>query len=198
MDLEARLAEFSRARLDGRPVPQDLRTMLVAQWEGRTDFRDVLGVTFFEPDQVHPLLDISHLSEEERADPETRAITAGAAQMSTYARLVAEADRGWVGYWLHPEEPADRPPPLIELDTAFSFRGVPGRTLAEACAAGSARRDQPEERFAFVLLASQLADLGLPLSTDDYDALHHPVYAKDPNELVDELIDAELARRDLA
>ncbi|MEU8404464.1 hypothetical protein AB0C28_55640 [Nonomuraea sp. NPDC048892] len=57
---QERLAKFSHERLPGRPIPDDLRTMLVAQWEGRTDFRDVFGIVFLEPGQPHPLLDISY------------------------------------------------------------------------------------------------------------------------------------------
>lgn len=87
---EERLAEFSRERLDGRPIPNDLRTMLVAQWEGRTDFQYLLDITFF---------------------------------------------------------------------------------------------------------ADQLAALGLPLSTRDYDALYDDDYAVDPEKLTDELIDAEREKR---
>ncbi|AGP60504.1 hypothetical protein M271_45695 [Streptomyces rapamycinicus NRRL 5491] len=45
---EERLAQFSRDRLDGRPVPDDVRVMLVAQWEARTDFSALLGMTFLE------------------------------------------------------------------------------------------------------------------------------------------------------
>lgn len=196
---EERLAQFSRERLDGRPIPDDLRTMLVAQWEDRTDFCHLLGITFLEPGQVHPLLDISYLREAERADPEMQAINAGWAEMSKYVKLVAEGGKGWIGYWLHPDEPADGPPPIIEFDTEGTYWGMSGSTLAEACAAQSARyHDEPDKRIAFTLLARQLTELGLPLSTHDYDALYDPEYTVDPEELTEELIDAERAKRGIA
>ncbi|WP_433172600.1 hypothetical protein [Actinoallomurus sp. CA-150999] len=195
---EERLAEFSRERLDGRPIPDDLRTMLVAQWEGRTDFRLLLDVTFPEPGELSPFLDTGYLSAKELADPDMQAVNAGYAQMSEYAKFVAKLgeDGHWVGYWMHPDEPADAPPPVIELDTEFSYRSLAGRNLAEACASGQARyQDEPDVRITFTQLADRLAALGLPLSTRDYDALYDADYAVDPEELTDELIDAEREKR---
>ncbi|MFF5258963.1 hypothetical protein ACFY4C_08455 [Actinomadura viridis] len=195
---EERLAEFSRERLDGRPIPDDLRAMLVAQWEGRTDFRFLLDITFFEPGQLSPLLDTGYLTEKELADPEMQAVNAGAAEMSKYAKFVAEGGKGWIGYWTHPDEPADVPPPIIELDTEFTFWNLAGRTLAEACASERAHyQDEPDERVAFAQLADRLAELGLPLGTRDYDALHDPEYTVAPEQLMEDLIDAERKKRGL-
>ncbi|MBD0739373.1 hypothetical protein [Streptomyces sp. CBMA29] len=189
---DERLAEFSRERLDGRPVPDDLRVLLVAHWEGRTDFARLLDLDFFEPGDLHPLLDTGYLSEKELADPELRAVNAACAEMATYVKLVAKGGKGWIGYWLHPEEPADRPWHLIELDTEFSFWGLAGRTLTEGCAAERAHyQDEPDERIAFTRLASELAALGLPLSTGDYDALDDTGYTVDPEKLMEELVEAE-------
>ncbi|WP_067480004.1 hypothetical protein [Actinomadura hibisca] len=196
---EERLKEFSRERLGGRPLPDDLRTMLVAQWEGRTGFRDLLFLTFPEPGEVDMLRDTSYLSEAELADPEMQAICAGMAEMGKYVKLVAKDEENWIGYWLHPDEPADRPAPLVELDTEASFRLLPGRTLAEACVATCSRYlDEPDERLAFTELADDLADLGLPLAQDAYDALREPEPVVRPEDLVEELIDAERQKRGIA
>ncbi|MEU8721085.1 hypothetical protein [Streptomyces antimycoticus] len=197
---EERLAAFSRERLDGRPIPDDLRTMLVAQWENRTEFRSLLDLRFFASDQLHPLLDTSYLSEAERADPEMQAINAGAAEMAKYVKLVAEGGKGWIGYWLHPDEPTDRPWPVIELDTEFSYWSMAGSTLAEACAADRADyEDEPDDaRSAFAQLSARLAELGLPLSGEDYDDLYDPEGIVDPEQLMEELIDAERAKRGVA
>ncbi|WP_067816963.1 hypothetical protein [Actinomadura kijaniata] len=195
---EERLAEFSRERLDGRPVPDDLRTMLVAQWEGRTDLQFLLDLTFLEPGEPSPLLDTSYLSEKELADPEMQAINAGIAEMSRYAKFVAKGGKGWIGYWTHPDEP-EGPPPVIELDTEFTYWTLAGGNLAEACASERARyQGEPDERIAFAQLADQLAELGLPLSTRDYDALHDPGCEVDPEKLTNELIDIERGNRGIA
>ncbi|MFF3954042.1 hypothetical protein ACFYY1_12615 [Streptomyces sp. NPDC001890] len=195
---DERLAEFSRERLDGRPIPDDLRVLLVAQWEGRTEFTRLLDLDFFEAGEVHPLLDTSYLSEEELADPEMQAVNAAAAEMARYVKLVAKGGKGWLGYWLHPDEPADRAWHLMELDTEFSFWGLVGRTLTEGVAAERASyQDEPDERIAFTQLAAELGELGLPLSTRDYDALADTEYAVDPEELMEELTEAEREKRGL-
>ncbi|SEB64608.1 hypothetical protein [Streptomyces sp. TLI_105] len=195
---DERLAEFSRERLGGRPVPDDLRVLLVAQWEGRTDFTRLLDLVFFEAGEVHPLLDTSYLSEKELADPEMQAVNAGAAEMAEYVKLVAKGGKGWIGYWLHPDEPADGAWRLMELDTEFTFWTLLGRTLTEGAAAEQAsRQDDPDERIAFTRLAADLAELGLPLSTQEYDALDDTEYRVAPEELMEKLIEAEREKRGL-
>ncbi|MEU6920413.1 MULTISPECIES: hypothetical protein [unclassified Streptomyces] len=195
---DERLAGFSRERLDGRPIPGDLRVLLVAQWEGRTDFTHLLGLEFFEAGEVHPLLDTSYLSEEELADPEMQAVNAAAAEMAKYVKLVAKGGKGWIGYWLHPDEPGDRAWHPMELDTEFSFWSLVGLTLTEGVAAERASyQDEPDERIAFTQLAAELAELGLPLSTQDYDALDDTEHAVNPEKLMEELIEAEREKRGL-
>ncbi|WP_343238850.1 hypothetical protein [Streptomyces sp. SID9124] len=190
-----RLAEFSRERLDGRPVPDDLRALLIAQWEGRDDFARLLGLEFFEPGELHPFLDTGYLSAEELADPEMRAVNAGAARMAAYVKLVAKGGKGWVGYWLHPDEPTAPAWRLIELDTEFTLWHVSGSTLAEGAVAEQAGyQDEPDERIAYAQLAAELATLGLPLSTADFDALDDSDYAVDPEKLMESLIEEERAR----
>ncbi|MEU2230432.1 hypothetical protein [Streptomyces vietnamensis] len=192
---DARLAEFSRERLDGRPIPDDLRVLLVAQWEGRTDFTRLLGLEFFEAGEVHPLLDTSYLSEEERADPEMQAVNAGAAEMAKHVKLVAKGGKGWIGYWLHPDEPSDRAWLLIELDTEFTFWRMVGRTLTEGAAAE--RASYQAEHDAFGRLATELAALGLPLETRNHGALDDAAYTVDPEGLMEELVEAEREKRGL-
>ncbi|MGW2823083.1 hypothetical protein ACWC24_19155 [Streptomyces sp. NPDC001443] len=195
---DERLAEFSRERLDGRPVPGDLRVLLEAQWDGRTDFTRLLDLEFFEAGEVHPLLDTSYQSEKELADPEMQAVNAGAAEMAKYVKLVAKRGNGWIGYWIHPDEPADRAWYLVELDTEFTFRRLAGLTLTESSAAEQASyQDEPDERIAFTQLAAELAGLGLPLSTQEYNALDDAECTVDPEALMAELIEAEREKRGL-
>ncbi|MFD7731176.1 hypothetical protein ACFV6F_12425 [Kitasatospora phosalacinea] len=195
---EERLAAFSRERLDGRPLPDDLRTLLVAQWEGRDAFTRLLRLDLFAPGETHPLLDTDYLSEAELADPEMQCINAAAAQLAAHLKLVARGGRGWVGYWLHPDEPADRGWRPAELDTEFSVRTLPGRTLAEAAAAELAHyRDESDERAGYAALVAELAALGLPLDSREYDALDRTEPRVDPEGLMEELIEAERGRRGL-
>ena len=195
---EERLAAFSRERLDGRPLPADLRTLLVAQWEGRDAFARLLRLDFFAPGEVHPLLDTDYLSEAELADPEMQCVNAAAAQLAEHLKLVARYGHNWIGYWLHPDEPADRGWRPAELDTEFSVRVLPGRTLAEAAAAELAdHQDEPDERAGYAALAAELARLGLPLGTREYDALGAAEARVDPDGFLEALVEAERGRRGL-
>ncbi|MGW2472917.1 hypothetical protein [Streptomyces sp. NPDC001665] len=190
-----RLAAFSRERLDGRPVPDDLRVLLLAHWEGRDDFAHLLGLEFFEEGELHPFLDTGYLSEQELADPEMQAVNAGVARLTEYVKLVAKGGKGWVGYWVHPDEPAVRP---IELDTEFTLWQMTGSTLTEAVAfERAAYQDEPDERVAYGQLAAELAALETPLSTADCGAPDDGEYAVDPERLMEALIEEERAARGL-
>lgn len=170
----------------------------MAQWEGRTDFAHLLDLDFFEAGEVHPLLDTSYLREEELADPGLQSVNAGAAEMARHVELVAKGADGWVGYWLHPDEPVNRAWRLIGLDTEFTFWGLAGLGLAEGAAAEQARyQDEPDERIAFARLAAELAELGLPLSTQEYDALEDTGFTVDPEELMETLVEVEREKRGL-
>ncbi|MEV7675859.1 hypothetical protein [Streptomyces sp. NPDC088752] len=185
-----RLARFSRERLDGRPVPEDVQTLLVTQWEGRTDFTSLLGLVFLGEGEVHLLLDTSYLNEDELADPEMQAINAAAMEMAQYVKLVAKGGKGWIGYWLHPGEPADPSWPLIELGTEFTFRRLNDLTLAEGVVAECAsRQEELDTHIAFAQLAAELAQMGLLLGAQERDV---------PREaFMEELIEAEREKRGL-
>ncbi|MGY4907787.1 hypothetical protein [Streptomyces sp. 900116325] len=44
-----------------------------------------------------------------------QAVNAGAAEMAKYVELVAKGGKGWIGYWLHPDEPVDwRSPRIVQ------------------------------------------------------------------------------------
>ncbi|MFJ3786782.1 hypothetical protein [Streptomyces sp. NPDC090093] len=170
----------------------------VAQWEGRTDFTNLLDLVFFEEEEVHPLLDTSYLSEDELADPEMQAINAAAAEMATYVKLVAKGGKGWVGYWLHPSEPTDRSWHLIELDTEFTFWALSSRTLTEGVAAEhTSHQDELDAHTAYVRLATELAELGLPLSPQDRAIGDEAKYVVSPEDLMEKLVEAEREKRGL-
>ncbi|MFF5338573.1 hypothetical protein [Streptomyces sp. NPDC013181] len=195
---DERLAEFSRERLDGRPLPDDLRALLIAQWEGRNEFARLLDLEFFEPDEPHPFLDTDYLSEEELADPEMQAVNAATARMAEYVKLVAKGGVGWVGYWLHPDEPASPAWRPIGLDTEFTLWHLRGTTLTEAAAAEqSGYQDEPDERLAYAEIVAQLDALGMPIAARDYDALDERDYHVNPKKLLETLTAEERAKRGL-
>jgi hypothetical protein len=102
-----RLEQFSRERLDGRPLPDDLRALLEAQWAGRQEFYEISELVFLEPGAASPLLDHGYLNEQDRADPDIMANVAAHKQMAKYFKAVAVAGDGLgdcYGYWMHPDE----------------------------------------------------------------------------------------------
>jgi|GEM_PF-5829277 len=190
-----RLAEFSRARLGGRNVPDDLRVMLAAQWAGDTSFLEMVGVEFIEADEQHPLLDTSYLRPEELADPEIQSMNAAMATISEHARLVARSDDVWLGYWTHPDEPADREPSIVEVDTEYSFRLHPGRSLAEALVVAASEYSDDEEAHAE--LAAAMATAGITGVATDPSEVPEPGSIVDPEDEVRALVIAERATRGL-
>lgn len=193
---EDRLARFSRERLDGRDIPEDLRIILIGHWSGDAELLDLIPVEFLEPGTPHPLRDHGYLREDERADPEMQAIMAASDRMSEYVQLVAEGGKGWLGYWFHPAQPAGEPPPLIELDTEARFWSMDGANFAEACIADTAHyEDDPQPRYA--ALAERLIAKGVPINTKVYSELDGPGFRVDPNELDERLADEERRERGL-
>ncbi|GHH25049.1 hypothetical protein [Streptomyces lanatus] len=168
---DERLEAFSRERLGGRPVPEDVRVLATAQWEGRGHPFEQLGITVLEPGALHPLTDHSYLSEEERADPDIMANCAASEQMATYLKAVAQDEDGnFYGYWLHPQQRETQPPPVIKVDTELTYSELGGRTFSEACLYDIAFDDDE----LFVTVAAELAQLDIRIparSREDLDVL---------------------------
>lgn len=192
-----RLAEFSRERLGGREVPEDLRIILIGHWDHDEEIIDLFPVEFLEPGAPHPLRDHSYLNERERADPDMQCVVTASNQMAEYVQLVCECRKGWWGYWVHPDQPADEPPPPIELDTEAQYWGLDGRSFAEAYIADTVD-DEDDPAAAFAELADRLIALGIPVSTRDYAALESIAEVVDPQRLDEELADAERVKRGLS
>lgn len=168
---DERLAAFSRERLGGRPVPEDVRVLATAQWEGRGHPFEQFGITVLEPGAPHPLTDHSYLSEEERADPDIMANCAASEQMAEYLKAVAQDEDGnFYGYWLHPQQRETQPPPVIKVDTELTYSELGGRTFSEACLYDIAFDDDE----LFVTVAAELAQLDIRIparSREDLDVL---------------------------
>ncbi|WP_327710991.1 hypothetical protein OG912_22585 [Streptomyces sp. NBC_00464] len=166
---DERLKEFSRQRLGGRPVPEDVRLLATAQWEGRGHPFEQFGIAILEPSAPHPLTDFSYLGEKQRADPDIMANCAASAQMATYLQAVAQDEDGsFYGYWLHPLQRVDpNPPPVVKVDTELTYWELGGRTFAEACLYDIAFDD--DELFAEV--AAALAKLHVSVSAGSREGL---------------------------
>jgi hypothetical protein len=187
-----RLEEFSRQRLDGRAVPEDLRLLATAQWAGRGHPFQRFGITVLEPGEPHPLTDDSYLTEQDRADPDVMAYCAALARMTEFLKVVAVHEDGiGFGYWLHPRQPQDGPPPVVMIDTEGSFTVQAGRTLCEACLGEVAYEDDAM----FAELARDLARLGIPVAATSRADLAEVRADPDPEEVCEAFYREERERR---
>lgn len=178
---DERLKEFSRLRLDGRPVPEDVRLLATAQWEGRGHPFERFGITILEPGAPHPLTDFSYIGETERANPDIMANCAASTQMATYLKAVAQdEDSGFYGYWLHPQQRVDRqPPPVVKVDSELTYWELGGRTFAEACLYDIAFDDDA----LFTEVAAALAELRVPVSAGSREGLAELAADPSPDDM---------------
>lgn len=184
------VASFSRERLGGRTVPDDLVTMLVAQWSG-TSGRLADHVEFLEPGESHPLLDHSYLTAADWADPTIAANVAAIDEVARHISFVATVDNGLVGYWLHPDEPADHPPAVVKYDDEGQLQILAGATLAEALV-GDWACDSTKK---FRRWAKRFAKLGLAITARRPDDLPYPEVAVDPAKLHQRRYSTECVQR---
>jgi antitoxin component of MazEF toxin-antitoxin module len=187
-----RLAAFSRERLDGAALPEDLRILATAQWEGVGHPFERFGITVLEPGERYLLTDHSYLTEQDRQDPDIMANCAAFERMTEFLKVVAVHEDGLCfGYWTHPRQRQDVPPPVVMVDTEGSFLVQAGRTLSEACLGEIAYED--DDLFAEV--AEELARLGIPVSARSWADLAEVVADPAPEDVMEELYHAEVERR---
>jgi hypothetical protein len=193
--VDERIVEFGRERLPGRPVPDDLAILLAAQWDGNDAPLQALEIEFLAPGQTLELVDHSYLREKDRANPDIMANVAAMDEVSRHIAYVGEGLNGAaLGYWLHPDEPADRPAPVVRLDTEGQFDILDGTTFAEAVV-GCWVHDDDEW---FGRLADQFESLGVPMPVRRWADLVRPTVVVDPGTWHHRLFYAERGRRGLS
>jgi hypothetical protein len=193
--VDERILDFGRERLAGRPVPDDLAILLAAQWAGNNGPLEDLEIEFLAPGHTLELVDHSYLREKDRANPDIMANVAAMDEISRHIGYVAEGLNGAaLGYWLHPDEPADRPAPVVRLDTEGQFDILDGTTFAEAVI-GCWVHDDDEW---FGRLADGFEELGVAMPVRRSADLAPAVVVVDPAKLHHRLFYAERARRGLS
>lgn len=191
---DERLDEFSRERLGGCPVPEDVRILATAQWEGRGHPFEQFGITIVEPGVKHLLTDDSYLTDADRANPDIMANCAAAEQVAEFLKIVAVHEDGLCyGFWMHPQQRDDQPPPVIKVDTEGTYWSLGGLTFSEACLDDIAFDD--DETFAEV--AAELAQLGISVSVSSGEDLTELTADPSPEDVHKEIYYAEREKRGL-
>jgi hypothetical protein len=192
--MDDRVKAFSQERLSGRPVPSDVRSLLEAQWrDDEDDPLEEIGIAFLAPGVSHPLVDHSYLNDDDRSDLDIMANVAAIDEVNRYVGYVAEdLDGALMGYWFHPDEPADRPAPVLTFDTEGQFNILPGTTFAEAVVGARVSDDDD-----FGRLADRFEALGVPMPVRRWADLVMPPVTVDPARLHNRVYWSERARRGL-
>jgi hypothetical protein len=119
-----RVKEFLGDRLRGRAVPEDLRRLVEMQLDGELEgsVAPFCDIRVLGPGEGHPLEEpVKPLPSDD--DPAaTRANDAAIhGVLEHVAAVVNGIDGNLWGYWLHPDEPADRNPFVLKLSTEGEF-----------------------------------------------------------------------------
>jgi hypothetical protein len=178
MNLDLILSDFSRNRLDGEPVPDDVKALL--------RFHEELAErTEIEPNWTPgwaPWLDTSYLNDGARADPDIAANVRAIADVCGLIAFVATDDEEqYFGYWRGPEHRKVADSPLVFFDNEGQFTICASRTLAEAVLS----RVYDDERFAD--LRDWFKAIGIKVGCETVSELTCPQDEYPPNKLHNEL-----------
>src|SRR5262245_21857203 len=155
-----KVSALAANRLNGEPVPEDLRILL----ENGDELFELTGVRFQARKDWAPWLDTSHLSAQELSDPEVAASLRATAEVAELVAFVAaEEDGHYLGYWCGPEGRPVAECPVVVLDREGQFGLCAGSNLAEAILS----RVYGEERFQE--LREFLRSVGLPVHFQSQD-----------------------------
>jgi hypothetical protein len=184
-DFENRLLEYSKARLRGEHAPQDLARLLELQWQGAEggDAKPLDKVPFrlLAVDESHALIDDSHLSESDLANPVTMANDSAIRDVSSFIAYVAvDSDGNVWGYWLGPENVPLATAAIVRFDTEGQFKLMNGAALSEAMIAEYVDEDDD----AFKVFAEQFAVHGVNWQAASLDDLKKPNVASLPSKLL--------------
>jgi hypothetical protein len=182
-------ATYQREKLGGRAIPDDLRKLLVLQWERGTahdaegaDPLATMWVQLFDSGQSSDLLDHSYLNDEDRANPDIMANVAAMTTVCAHCVFVAQNDDGILfGYWFGPENLPIESAPIVKLDTEGQFELIGGKSLSEALVGDRVFDDDA----AFAKLKGQFGRAGINFAASSWDELDDPDAPTDPGILHD-------------
>jgi hypothetical protein len=123
------LAAFSRNRLGGEPVPDDVKALLAHADE----FAKRTGIELNGEEGWAPWLDTSYLSAADRTNPDITANVRAMAEVCGLIAFIAATEEGeYFGYWRGTGKRAVAASPLVRLDNEGQFNLCGCTTFAEA------------------------------------------------------------------
>lgn len=171
--------EFSANRLNGEPVPEDVKALLAHADE----LAERTGIALHSAKGWAPWGDVSYLNEADRANPGIMANVRAIAEVcEMIAFIAAHEDDEYFGYWRGPERRPVAASPLVRLDNEGQFSFCAGPSFAEAVLG-----EVSEEQFAE--LRDWMRSIGVEVKADSQHDLTHPEGVPSPGELHRELYD---------
>ncbi len=167
-------AEFSRNRLDGEPVPDDLKILLPL----RDDLAKRTGVRLEWAEKWAPWLDTNEPGDAERRDPDDIAKLLATREVCGYIAFVAvDEDGRYFGYWRGPTRRKVEHSPLVIFDQAGHFHLCIASTFAEAVL----EKEYGHERFD--KLRAWYRALGIPIGWESPSQMTFPHEKITPKDL---------------
>ncbi len=180
MDTTELVPQFSINRLDGEPVPEDLRILL----DHRDELAERSGMRLVADEDWSPWFDAGALERSIRSDPEEAARIRATAEVTRLIAFVAGDDqRQFLGYWRGPTRRRIALSPLVLLDEAGDFHLCVGSSFAEAIL----ERAYGTENFD--TLRGWLRSVGIDISWDTPNQLTFPHERMPPKEMQRRLFD---------
>jgi hypothetical protein len=162
MDTDTILRGFSANRLEGDPVPDDLRRLLPR----RDELAQRTGIELNWAKDWAPWLDHSYLRPEERKDPGIAANIRAMAEVSSLIAFVAQEEDGqYFGFWRGRDKLPITKCPLLFLDNEGQFNPCVASNFAECVL----EHTWGEERFSE--LRDWFRSLGITIPFNDEKTL---------------------------
>jgi hypothetical protein len=171
------LSQFSSNRLDGEPVPDDLKILL----PHRDELAERTGIRLEWAEGWAPWLSKGGLTQTDRQNPENIANLRAILEVCRFIACVAEQNGRYFGYWRSPTGRTVANSPLVVFDGEGQFHLCIASTFAEAVLEKSYGHEGFEE------LRSWLQSVGILIGWENPSQLTFPHEKLPPKELYKEL-----------
>jgi hypothetical protein len=174
------VSQFSQNRLNGEPVPDDVKALLA----NHDEFSERTEVELNWKKGWAPWLDTSYLSAEDRANPDIAANVRAIEEVcGLIAFIGADEEDNYFGYWRGPKKRPVAKSPLVRLDNEGQFELLAGSSFAEAILVANTYDTEQFTEFRDWLRALGIAipwetpdDATYPKEKDRPDDLHKALY----------------------